>query len=260
MDNEDVPVSAVGVKIPPFWEEDPEAWFGQAEAQFHLRKVKDSTTKFYHIISMLPHKVAVSVKDLTRKPPASEPYETLKFRLLQAYSMTESQKAAALIRHPPLGDRRPSQLLDTMLALLPDDHQPCFFFKYLFMEKLPKDLRGQLATIKVDDYRLLGPEADKLYNLLYPDGFAAYSAAAVNIETEEVIAVSSQSSERHRPKNRQKKSRRTRSGSNPKGRRAQPSSTQDELCYYHENFGSQARKCEGSCSFNQGNAMTGRRR
>ncbi len=146
MDTEDVPVSAVGVKIPPFWEEDPEAWFGQAEAQFHLRKVKDSTTKFYHIISMLPHKVAVSVKDLTRKPPASEPYETLKFRLLQAYSMTESQKAAALIRHPPLGDRRPSQLLDTMLALLPDDHQPCFFFKYLFMEKLPKDLRGQLAS------------------------------------------------------------------------------------------------------------------
>jgi len=69
------------------------------------------------------------------------------------------------------------------------------------MEKLPKDLRGQLATIKVDDYRFIGPEADKLYNLLYPDGFTTYSAAAVNIETEEVIAVSSQSSE-----NRQKKS------------------------------------------------------
>ena len=43
----------------------------------------------------------VSVKDLTRKPPASESYETL--FLLQAYSMTitKSQKAAALIRHPP---------------------------------------------------------------------------------------------------------------------------------------------------------------
>ena len=86
MDTEDVPVSAVGVKIPPFWEEDPEAWFGQAEAQFHLRKVKDSTTKFYHIISMLPHKVTVSVKDLTYKPLASEPYDTIK------YSMAKSQK------------------------------------------------------------------------------------------------------------------------------------------------------------------------
>jgi len=37
---------------------------------------------------------------------------------------------------------------------------------------------------------------------LYPDGFAAYSAADVNIETEEVIAVSSQSSEQHRLRKR----------------------------------------------------------
>ena len=88
----------------------------------------------------------------------------------------------------------------------PSTLQPCFFFKYLFIEKLPKDLRGQLATTKVDNYCFIGPEADKLYNLLYPDGFTTYSAAAVNIGTEEVIAVSSQSSERHRPKNWQKKS------------------------------------------------------
>ena len=52
MDTEDVPVSAVGVKIPPFWEEDPEAWFGQAEAQYcvYCSLVLEQSTLLYKLI------------------------------------------------------------------------------------------------------------------------------------------------------------------------------------------------------------------
>jgi len=52
MDTEDVPVFAVGVKIPPFWEEDPEAWFGQAEAQYCVccSLVLEQSTLLYKLI------------------------------------------------------------------------------------------------------------------------------------------------------------------------------------------------------------------
>ena len=73
MDTEDVCVSAVRVKIPSFWEKDPEAWFGQAEAQFHLWKVKNSTTKFYRIISMLPTRLQY----LLRISPESLSHQSL---------------------------------------------------------------------------------------------------------------------------------------------------------------------------------------
>lgn len=252
-------VNAISVKIPPFWEDDPETWFGQADAQFHLRKVVESLTKFYHVISLLPQKVAISVKDLSRNPPTKDPYETLKKRLLQSYNQTDSQRAAAIIRYPALGDCRPSQLLDALLALLPEGHAPCFFFKHLYMEKLPRELRAQLAAAEVDDYCQLGVQADRLYNLLYPDGFAAHSAAAVETETEEVQAVSNQGSNHRRPRNRQKNNRH-RSNSNPHGRRAQHSYSNNDVCFYHEKFGAQARKCEEPCSYNQGNAMSGGRR
>ena len=43
----------VSVKLPPFSESNPALWFGKAESQFILRGIKDDTTKFHHIYSLL---------------------------------------------------------------------------------------------------------------------------------------------------------------------------------------------------------------
>ncbi len=64
---EQVPVSAVSLKLPPFWTEQPEAWFVESEAQFALRKITSSLAKFYHVTAFLPQETIVSVLDIVRK-------------------------------------------------------------------------------------------------------------------------------------------------------------------------------------------------
>ena len=44
-------VTAVTVKLPPFWPDKAVLWFAQAEAQFLLRGITQDKTKFAHVIT-----------------------------------------------------------------------------------------------------------------------------------------------------------------------------------------------------------------
>ena len=68
---------------------------------------------------------------------SSTPYEDLKAKLVSSYTLTRWQRINKLIHHPALGDRRPTALMDAMLALLPDDEVPGSLFLGLFLERLP---------------------------------------------------------------------------------------------------------------------------
>ena len=51
-------VNEVTVKLPDFYENDPEMWFVRAECQFRTKRIVDDTTKFDHIVQSLSEKVA----------------------------------------------------------------------------------------------------------------------------------------------------------------------------------------------------------
>ena len=69
---------AVAVKLPPFWPENIETWFVQAESQFRLKGVVVSQTKFDYCVQSMMQEVPVKVLDLTRNPPDDDSYQTLK--------------------------------------------------------------------------------------------------------------------------------------------------------------------------------------
>ena len=75
-----VPVVAanVALKLPVFWPEATEVWFAQADAQFAIKSITVSKTKFYHAVANLPRDVAAQILDLICAPPAGDPYEGLK--------------------------------------------------------------------------------------------------------------------------------------------------------------------------------------
>ena len=66
-----VPVAAnVSMKLPTFWPDVAEVWFAQVDAQFVIRNLTVSKSKFYP-------GVASQILDLIPAPPAGDPYGVL---------------------------------------------------------------------------------------------------------------------------------------------------------------------------------------
>ncbi|XP_064470208.1 uncharacterized protein LOC135384957 [Ornithodoros turicata] len=113
-------VTAVTVKLPPFWYRNTATWFIQAEAQFHLAGITAQSTKFCHVISALSSSAAEEVYDIIASPPLDIPYDKLKAALLKRTTCSGHARFQQLLSAEELGDRRPTQLLRRMKQLLGD--------------------------------------------------------------------------------------------------------------------------------------------
>ena len=141
-------VAKLAVKLPDFWTDDPDLWFMHAESAFRNSQVTQSRTKFDHVVQKLPQNIMVSVRGLIMNSAASSstPYEDLKSKLVSSYTLSRWQRINKLIHHPALGDKRPTALMDAMLALMPDDEAPGSLFLGLFLERLPVEMRDHLVS------------------------------------------------------------------------------------------------------------------
>ena len=88
------------------------------------------------------------VFDTLSAPPGDNKYTDLKQRLLTTFGLSKRERASKLLHLHPLGDRKPSELMDEMLSLLAD-HGFCFLAEQLFLEQLPEDICLQLSN---DDF------------------------------------------------------------------------------------------------------------
>ena len=134
----------------------------QAEAQFAIRKITADETKYYYVLSALDQDTATRLLDLISKPPREDKYKALKERLVDTFCLSKRERASRLLHTRPLGDSKPSALMDEMLALL-GDHPPCLLFEQLFLERLPDDIRAQVVDADIADYRELAKRADALW-------------------------------------------------------------------------------------------------
>ena len=244
-DGDNVPVRAepssldllntVSVKVPAFWPDSAEAWFVQVEAQFALKGVTASLTKFYYCVSSFNQETANQVLDLIKSPPSSEPYEALKNRLLRLFALDDFQRYEAISGLPLSGDMKPSKLMSNMLALLPVGHKPCFFLRGAFLKRLPADVRAHLLRDDFSDPISLALKADEIYQ----SRVASNPVYAVSSSPEESInAVRSSGSSRPR-----------RSATPHAGNRQDNRSQSPTMCYYHRTWASQAKKCRAPCSW-----------
>ena len=140
-------VSAVQVKLPPFWPKDPALWFAQVEAQFLTRGITVSKTKFDYVVSCLAPEYATEVQDLLLEPPAEQPYENLKAQLTKRTSASEQRRIQELLSTEELGDRTPSQMLRRIQQLLGDmaPRMDAALLRELFLQRLPANVRMVLT-------------------------------------------------------------------------------------------------------------------
>ena len=154
---------AVSLKLPTFWTPQPEVCFAQVEAQFHLRRITTDGTKFFYVLAALHQETATRLLDLISTPPTVNKYQDMKDRLIETFGLSKRERASRLLHFRPLGDTKPSALMDEMLALL-GDHAPCLLVEQLFLEWMPEDIQIQLVDVKIEDHRQLAKRADALWS------------------------------------------------------------------------------------------------
>lgn len=226
-------INAVALKLPVFWPAQPGTWFTQAEAQFHLRDITADDTKFYYVVAALDQDTAGRLIDVLNAPPAHGKYAALKRRLLSTYGLSRSERGSKLLHMRPLGDRRPSQLMDEMLVLL-SGHAPCLMFEAAFLELMPEEIRLQLARMDFGDPRQLAAEADILWRSRDRNTVSAVSLRVENsaVQTNTTRNVAQRKGLEH-----------------PNG----------EWCFYHKRFGKKATRCQYPCAYPPGNDKADRR-
>ena len=237
-------VTKIAVKLPDFWTEDPDLWFLHAESAFRNAQITKSRTKFDHIVQKLPQKIMISVRSLIMGFGASSatPFEDLKNKLVSSYTLSLWQRVSKLIHHPGLGDRRPTALMDAMLALLPEDEVPGSLFLGLFLERLPVEMRDHLVAKEFKNPSEMALYADNLWD------------ARRALPTDHLLAAAATSS----PPPSRGRAQDNRSPS--PNRRSQTPGPSNSECYFHKRFGSAANNCRPPCSFQGNSRADGRRR
>lgn len=260
-----IDVFKVGTRLPPFWPEEPEVWFGQVEGQFAISGITSDSTKFHYVISQLDAQFAKEVKDLIINPPASDKYVKLKSELIKRLTASKEKKLKQLLMHEELGDRKPSQFLRHLKSLagvnVPDD-----FLRTIWTSRLSHGIQtvlaGQPATSSIDD---LADLADRIQELAVPSPSVASTSMAtpgssLDILAREVAELRRQfqelATDRSRPRARSTRSPHRRSISRSK--RSQSNYRKFPLCWYHFKFAEKASKCVTPCDYKSGNAMGGR--
>lgn len=215
------------VKLPEFWQDEPVIWFEQAEAQFRRGGVTDERSMADHLLVALPPSILRSIRDILQERADDSIYRRLKKRLLGRFAPSKWQLVFSVLDHPGLGDMKPSQLLDGMLALLPVGEPPGLLFQGLFLRRLPAELRDHLAAKDFPTIRDMAAVADKLW-----DARREGVASGIN-------AVGRQAAQH-----------------GGKGRRRSPSQTPrdfspgaDGYCWYHASYAAKAKKCKPPCSW-----------
>jgi hypothetical protein len=169
--------------------------------------------------------------------------------------MTNFQKIKKLHQLDNLGARKPSELLAQMLELCPRGQEANEFFLFLFLQRLPKELRIMLGDDPGHDARALAAKADKLWayhSHQQPNAVAAVAAAGSNEEEESQIAAV-----RGAAKSRPQRQSQSGAGGNKKGgsgKATGPSPTtlarnSSGLCIFHWRFGDKAHNCVSPCSW-----------
>ena len=118
-----------------------------------MRRITDEIDRYCVVVAALPLESLRLVGHVLEHPPAVQAYSALKQLLLSTHQLTPYQRMEQLFNVEPLGARKPSELLANMLDICPRGEETLSFFSFLFLQRLPREIRVLLAD---DDHADFG--------------------------------------------------------------------------------------------------------
>ena len=253
------PAAAAGhqhrVKLTPFWVKNPASWFAAAEGQFHLNNVTEELSKYYHVLNALPEDTVDLVADLVEGELPGDPYTQLKRRLFAAHTLTDYQKVEQLNALPPLGSQKPSELLASIMKLCPRGTESSVYLTFIFLHRLPRELRVLLSEVDHADRRALAEKADHLWshNTQGHHAVAAVLADEDNVNAVRRVPPRAAGARGGVPSGGKGGAK---TGKNLGGRATVAMSAADQaamqasgLCWYHWSYAENAKSCREPCSW-----------
>ncbi len=238
------------IKLPPFEEDRPTAWFKSAETMFNLHGARDEEMWFYYTQWALTSQQKKLVDDIIcMDPTPPDAYHQLKRRLLSLYDKGERERYARFRQLPELGGRRPSELLADMRALYPRGEEGSNAFRYEFYFRLPPTIQALLGEDDFSSATELAARADVLA------AAAARGSGTVHAvgEEAEVAMVRQDRDKRGEKRKRPPRNRRDRDGGAANGGGAPQGGPmpweQLGMCKAHYMYGKEAWKknCRPDC-------------
>jgi hypothetical protein len=234
------------VTLPPFWPNDPVAWFQHIEAEFIIVCVPLTSYLCYlHVIRSLPADAVTAVRDITSNITAESinAYDVVKQALLQRFTSSELQCCFQLLDAPPLRDHNIAADYSQLRSLIPTNGD--ILFNAIFLRTLP----AHISTALADRAELPSAELAAA-QMQHTVAAQAAVAAATPLPPSPPPSVSTAPSQRY--------SRSPGRSAASRGRQATPyhrrspsrdnccspaQSASRRLCWYHQKFGRQACCC-----------------
>jgi hypothetical protein len=202
-------------------------------------------------------------------PLPANPYTELRCHLLAAHQLTDIQRVEQLFNLPPLGAKKPSELLAEMLPLCPRGQENNAFFNCLFLNKLPRELRILLSEAEMADKQALraGAGLFAAHNSKQAHDVVAAVAAVSSPEQEgeetmvAAIRTGAGSGQRgdgggQRGGGRKNKKKQGRGGGGGSGQQVSHTLTHADqarvgsgLCFSHFCNGAEAKRCDAPCNW-----------
>ncbi|GFX13471.1 hypothetical protein TNCV_2192251 [Trichonephila clavipes] len=161
-DSKNLEMSAVSIKIPPFWTDRPKIWFYQVEVQFQISRISLEETKFHYLVSQLESKYVENIWDIVNSKSDTK-YTDSQNRLLNLFKESENLRMKRLLTGIELGDMKPSQLLQK-LKTVATSYISDNLIKTLWLEKLPGSIKN-ILVVSDENLSKLAVMADKISDM-----------------------------------------------------------------------------------------------
>ena len=231
-------VNAVSVKAPQFSPAYAEGFFKVFEAQFKLANVTTSSTKFFHIISALPAEI---VDLIPNDIYATQNYDDLKVVILRLNQVSKPEMLNKLMDDTTITGK-PSVTMREMRNLAKEIGVGDEVVRMKFLQKLPQNISGVLASHTNTELEILGRLADELMPYFAKSG--------------QFINYLNQGESRRFPNEDRMQSTSRNNYSNYKTTNSQPiglrpfnPEQKQKICRAHIFFAEKARTCKPWCKF-----------
>lgn len=225
-----------------------EAWFISMEYWFIASGITADRQQFSTVLAAIDPNLLVQLTEILREQPQVGKYLFIKNKLIAHFADSEQRKLNRLLSEMPLGDKRPSELFHEMKRVAGNVLGDAAL-KGLWLQRLPQAAQPVVAasTGSATEYTKI---ADSIMDALAP---RTVQQVAVN-PTSELSELKAMVAEMRLQINSFQQRSRSQSREPTRTRQRTPTNNGNvntnadpSLCWYHQKFGRDARKCRSPC-------------